>query len=133
VNDDERERRVNVLRKVWPEHDLNPDCADPLVRFDVCGILGLCGCGNPEGVARLLLRILKSAQVGEETWFDLSDEWRAVGGLGEFDPLLELSFHWIEDHGWVDHGSVIYGSWINERGQAAVCALELLLENFDEE
>lgn len=84
--------------------------------------IGICGCGKPGEVAALIYRMLHALGQEDREW----DAPRKAAG----DPpgtVYELLLHWIEDHGWTEHGGSTYGSWLTDDGRKAMAAARALV------
>ena len=73
--------------------------------------LGICGCGNPEMVYRLIHAVLKEI---------LESRVRTDDEVGYYDYII----YQLNEQGFLEHGSSIYGSWVTERGKKLIEALD---------
>jgi len=75
-------------------------------------MLGLCGCGNPYGVAEHIYDILVA--IGEK-----NDKQRADMTLAD-----EFIRHWLSENGYTEHWTSVYYGWLTPLGQELRDALE---------
>lgn len=94
------------------------------------GDLGLCGCGAPETAADRLLGILRRIKESQEwTAHCKGPRPHEYGSEVGVDPnqdegLYWLLWYWIDDRGWIEHGSSVRGSWLTQEGERAIEVLE---------
>lgn len=73
--------------------------------------LKICGCGNPEMVYRLIHVVMKEIrESGVRT-----DDY-----VGYYAYMI----YQLNEQGFLDHGSGIYGSWVTEKGEKLIKALD---------
>lgn len=79
------------------------------------GVLGLCGCGDPEAVHRLLIDCLR-AHVG------LGNPVERIEKIVRSNPEIVAEFigHFLGSKGLTDHGSSVYGAWLTKRGEQVI-------------
>lgn len=74
--------------------------------------LNICGCGNPKMVYRLIhvvmKDILKSSSVK----------------VGDYVGYYDYMIYQLNEQGFLEHGSSIYGSWVTEKGEKLIEALD---------
>jgi len=100
------------------------------IRYDLHGVLGLCGCGIPEESAAWLLSLLKmigSKRESPEDYERYCEKTEEVWGDTP-DAMRYLILYWIDDRGWTEHGGNVRGCWLQEKGRAAMVALEMLID-----
>lgn len=73
--------------------------------------LGICGCGNPEMVYRLIHVVLKEI---------LESRVRVDDEVGYYDYMI----YQLNEQGFLEHEYSIYGSWVTERGKKLIEALD---------
>ena len=73
--------------------------------------LGICGCGSPEMVYRLVHVVLKEI-LEPRVW--------TVDRVGYYSYMI----YQLNEQGFLEHGSSIYGSWVTERGKKLIEALD---------
>lgn len=77
--------------------------------------LGLCGCGNPEEAFELVRDLLRLAP-----FYEHRDEVRALIGDGAPSHIILSTL----DHAdLIEHGGSIHGSWLTDKGQWYLNAL----------
>lgn len=64
--------------------------------------LGICGCGNPKMVYRLIHVVMKEI---------LESSVKVTDYVGYYDYMI----YQLNEQGFLEHGSSIYGSWIDGR------------------
>lgn len=91
-------------------------------------VLGMCGCGDPEGAYNFLLNILKLAdrrayRASRRTgvWVMLEKEVTAAVAC---DPEMaaHVLLHFLTDRNVLEHGGGIGGSWLTDLGAQIVDA-----------
>lgn len=75
------------------------------------GELNICGCGCPENVYRLIHAVLKEI---------LESRVRVNDEVGYYDYMI----YQLNEQGFLEHGSSIFGSWITEKGKKLIEALD---------
>ena len=86
-------------------------------KYELLHELGICGCGMPDETYKAVFEMLKRA--------------RDKGKLIESDSPYELFMAYTLDHlELLEHGSSIYGSWLTEKGEKMIAALEVF-EKYD--
>ena len=90
--------------------------------------LGICGCGNPELVFEgifYFLTIIRDRYnsdklVSEEVEEKAMQAYKEIVGIGDGKdvnwPFLAM-LYWLDDKEFTEHGTGIYGCWINELGK----------------
>lgn len=73
--------------------------------------LSICGCGNPKMVYRLIHVVLKEIH---------ESSVRVDDYVGYYDYMI----YQLNEQGFLEHGSSIYGSWITEKGKKLIEALD---------
>ena len=73
--------------------------------------LGICGCGCPEKVFRLIHVVMKEIR---ESRVRTDDE------VGYYDYMI----YKLNEQGFLEHGSSIYSSWVAEKGKKLIEALD---------
>jgi len=74
--------------------------------------LRLCGCGNPEATLALILDLLRACPWYEGGWSEFANRLTMPG--------FEFVAHQLTAAGLIEHGTVVTGSWITEKGQRFV-------------
>ena len=82
--------------------------------------LGLCGCGRPEDIQKLLYLLLDNHnkhKLKQITYDEKEEILNKI--LKETDPdvLFEFIFHILDNGGLLEHGGSIYGSWFTDKGK----------------
>lgn len=76
--------------------------------------LSICGCGNPKmvyGLIHVVMKeILKSSSVKVDDY------------VGYYDYMYMI--YQLNEQGFLEHGSSIYGSWVTEKGEKLIEALD---------
>lgn len=101
------------------------------------GLLGFCDCGNPEEELKLMLRVLSRLFFRSyQNTFDLKDEHSRILWAKNSDklsllfgknPLFEHHYlQWLDSLRFLNHGSTVYGSWLNYEG---ISVLKMLIQN----
>lgn len=80
-------------------------------------VLGACGCGNSE-------------ELRQQVW-QIFEIFATDNDFKKRDPLYksltaEILCHWLDSKKLIEHGSSIYGSWLNPKGRELY---EFLLKN----
>lgn len=76
-----------------------------------------CGCGDPEAAAEELLALLRAHPLHtDERWKKLEDDL----GTGRFHLILYM----LDHLGYTEHGGVVGGGWLSDRGKEIMAALE---------
>lgn len=74
------------------------------------GILGGCGCGSCESLAKKAWKVLKEFSME-------GDDWNKRSGIVYKDQVAEVIAHWMDSKGLTEHGSGVAGSWLSDYGQ----------------
>lgn len=90
-------------------------------------VLGLCGCGRPHMILKLLCDVLALMARLQE---DRADGWyerrkaafEAVIGAPYDSPATELVLHHMDHVKLTEHGGGVMGSWASELGKQLLCA-----------
>lgn len=121
-----------LIEKHYPDALMNPGDEyrdQPGTRYDLHGIVGFCGCGMPDEAARWLLSVL--TLIGrprvERAEFDRYFKEEGAFWRGIPDGVRYLILYWIDHMGWTTHGGSVTGSWLEEKGRAAMVVLEMLI------
>lgn len=97
---------------------------DPFPLLAKRDILGVCGCGNPDGVLSLICRVL--AVLGaDERGATLSE----IAGAPARSPIVEFMLHSLDRSGLVEHGFSIGGAWPSAVGKQLIQAAELFIKD----
>lgn len=84
--------------------------------------LGMCGCGDPEGVKSFLHKLLLAHKKYRDNEYskELSEERLDV--IRDSDPsvILEFIFHVLNEKGFVEHGGYVGNSWFTEKGERLI-------------
>ena len=83
-----------------------PNC-DSLEELIHCQLFGFCGCGDPEFELQNFLKTLKTIKEGECAPFE-----------------LQIYLYILDKEGFTEHGTSVFGSWLNEKGEALFCLLD---------
>lgn len=73
--------------------------------------LNICGCGNPKMVYRLIHVVMKDI---------LKSSVKVDDYVGYYDYMI----YQLNEQGFLEHGSSIYGSWVTEKGEKLIEALD---------
>lgn len=71
------------------------------------GILGGCGCGNSDDIAKEAVKVLNFFAIPHE-----DRKWNICD-----DNFHELLAHWMDKEGLITHGGGIGGAWLTEKGK----------------
>ncbi|NUP48077.1 MAG: hypothetical protein HOW97_12295 [Catenulispora sp.] len=93
------------------------DVADHLYVI-FCDKLPYCGCGTPDAGYRLIHQILTLAPLYED------QRWQQVEALCGTPGAHQLVLAALNDADLLEHGSVISGSWLTDRGRWVLWAIE---------
>lgn len=91
-------------------------------------VLGMCGCGDPEGAYNFLLNILKLADRRAYYASRCSKEWvaleRETTAAIACDPEMaaHVLLHFLTDRNVLEHGGSVGGSWLTDLGAQIVDA-----------
>lgn len=89
------------------------------IKEEFTHLLGICGCGNPElvleGIYNLLILIRDKSKVtkAEEKY----EELIGIGDDRKVNWLYLAILYLLDDKGFTDHGTGIYGCWIDKLGK----------------
>ena len=99
------------------------------IKDEFSALLGICGCGNPElvfeGIYNLLVVIRDKSEytnngLSEEETNKAEEKYKELIGIGDnrkvnwtYLAILYL----LDDKGFTEHGTGIYGCWINKLGE----------------
>ena len=99
------------------------------IKDEFVHLLGICGCGNPElvleGIYNLLILIRDKSSItnnglSEEETNKAKEKYEELIGIGDnrkvgwtYLAILYL----LDDKGFIDHGTGIYGCWIDKLGE----------------
>ena len=77
-------------------------------------ILGFCGCGSPQMILnRVIVPLLEAFIDGPYENFDIN--YGKNTGLSE--AVVEFFLHYLDELGLTNHGSSVWGSWLEESGR----------------
>jgi len=82
--------------------------------------MGMCACGRPNEVKKLMYDLLKNHQDELEGVIDFKErEKRKKEIIKEVDPdiVFEIIFHIFENADLMEHGGSVYNAWFNEKGK----------------
>jgi len=97
---------INNGRKPYSwESDLRECGWDTPGEFLWIYVLGGCGCGESEALAEKVWCLLRDIYKKE-----LNRNWAN-------DILAECLLHWLDSKGLLEHGSMIYSSWLSSEGE----------------
>lgn len=75
--------------------------------------IGLCGCGDPEGVVSMIgdyLKLKKSqTYIDHDAIAEFVDKWDA--------HLMLFMMYILDRKEFTEHGSSVYGAWITDKGE----------------
>ena len=108
----------------------------PLEAFGI-GVLGFCGCGDPEGMAELVASWLRWRKEGLDgainaaevslriDWTKSRERWQQhEARKPEMTGREELLIAYLcDDKGLTEHGGSVYGSWLTETGEQWLAVL----------
>lgn len=97
---------------------------DPLMNFFSYEIMGLCGCGCPEDTHRVIRYVLNI----RNDWMNKNIKYDEVKNRYCSDLHIDLSYdvhhgmlqyilYDLNDHGILEHGSSVGGSWLTNLGK----------------
>ena len=72
-----------------------------------CGVLGGCGCGTSDEIAAHAWTIF--GLIAAKKNQDLIKE--------HTNPYTEVLLHWMDSKGLIEHGGMIWGSWLSDEGK----------------
>lgn len=80
--------------------------------------LGLCGCGRPECIHKLIVDCAMMFDRDKNRW----DGEAGVKGIEKIvkerpDYVAEFIAHFLDQKDLIEHGGSVYGSWLTERGK----------------
>ncbi len=87
-------------------------------------VLGMCGCGDPEGAYNFLLNVLKLADrraKQADGWVDLEAEV-AAALRNDPDMAAHVLLHFLTERDVIEHGGSVGGSWLTDLGTQLVDA-----------
>ena len=99
------------------------------IKDEFGNLLGICGCGNPElvleGIYNLLILIREKSRVtnnglSEEETNKAEEKYEELIGIGndrKVNWLYLAILYLLDDKGFTDHGTGIYGCWITKLGE----------------
>ena len=87
--------------------------------------LGICGCGNPELAYKAVHEMLKRSSSKEESTITC-----AMDNDDTAIPYIYFMAYVLDSLGFLEHGSSIRCSWLTEKGENLLKALEVL-EKYD--
>ena len=99
------------------------------IKEEFAFLLGICGCGNPElvleGIYDLLVLIRDKSSVtnnglSEEETNKAEEKYEELIGIGDnrkVNWLYLAILYLLDDKGFTDHGTGIYGCWIDKLGE----------------
>jgi len=96
------------------------------------GEIGMCGCGNPEGVKKFIYELLKNHKEFKDeiiTFEVMVDNRKRIINETDTDVVFEFVFHVLAYNDLLEHGSSVGGSWFTEKGEHF---FDLLSENLSE-
>ena len=79
------------------------------------GQIGLCGCGQPEEVHRLLLDCMSAINDDHPSLISAEKVARIVSERP--DVVAEMILHFLDSREVTEHGGSVYGSWLTDRGK----------------
>lgn len=79
------------------------------------GILGGCGCGSSDEFSENAVALLR--------FFNTPHDKRNFSSI---DPATELLAHWFSGKGLIEHGSILTGAWLSEKGKQVLGAIDSL-------
>lgn len=87
--------------------------------------LGICGCGNPDLAYKAVHEMLKRSSSKEESTITC-----AMDNDDTSIPYIYFMAYMLDYLGFLEHGSSIRCSWLTEKGEKLLKALEVL-EKYD--
>lgn len=99
------------------------------IKEEFRNLLGICGCGNPElvleGIYNLLIPIRDRSEstnngLSEEETNKADEKYEELIGIGndrKVNWLYLAILYLLDDKGFTDHGTGIYGCWITKLGE----------------
>lgn len=84
----------------------------PNEKVELIDELNICGCGNPNMVYRLIHVVMKDILKFSSVKVD--------DYVGYYDYMI----YQLNEQGFLEHGSSIYGSWVTEKGEKLIEALD---------
>lgn len=93
---------------------------------------GLCGCGDPAGVVRLIKEVLALSDKRSKAWAVNDDETargvykvqQAILAYPSHSSLYWHFLYWLDHLGLTEHGTNISGAWLTDKGQEVLALLE---------
>ena len=100
----------------------------------IYGELGICGCGCPDEVVEMIVEFLKrkieyrekimNSRESHFKIYDEEDKW-----LNEFKEenkglLYTFFLYMLNNKGFMEHGTSIYSSWVDEKGKKLIECFE---------
>lgn len=89
------------------------------------GIFGFCMCGDPDYQLEKIYQVLKILKQGESN----KDAYDLLLETNEYDIYLYI----LDLHEFTEHGSIIGGSWLTDKGMALLYVLRHILEHDKED
>lgn len=93
--------------------------------------LGMCGCGNPDDLKKLIYRILFIQSLSK----DIPYEQRKIMRLKAIDEcgvenVLDFFFHIFDHNGLMEHGGYIGNGWVTQKGKDPMKLLYLEIHGY---
>lgn len=92
---------------------------------EIVNELGICGCGNPELAYKAVHEMLKRSSSKEESTITC-----AMDNDDASLPYIYFMAYTLDTLGFLEHGSSIRCSWLTEKGEDLLKALDVL-EKYD--
>ena len=93
----------------------------PTPEYDIIHELGICGCAKPyaayEEVHKMLKRVIDPGRSAYPP-----TEW--IVPECEYEGYVLFMAYILNDKGFLDHGTSIYGSWLTNKGKLLLKALD---------
>ena len=80
--------------------------------------IGICGCGNPDDVLNMLQKYLEA----KREWMPFEKQKEFAAKYAE--ELMLFMMYIMDDKGYTEHGSSVYGCWLTDKGKAFLKMLE---------
>lgn len=80
--------------------------------------LGICGCGSPEEAYKAVHEMLKRAETRDEI-------------ITPDEPHVLFMAYMLDRLEFLEHGTSIYSSWLTDKGERLLVALDIFKKKYD--